>query len=91
MDSNIVEILHILQEEAAEVIQAVSKVNRFGRHGKHPQSDKTNLEHLEEEIGDLLCMVTLLTDKGIFDHDRINRARLQKVEKLKLWSKVYAN
>jgi NTP pyrophosphatase (non-canonical NTP hydrolase) len=52
MNDKETEIILIAQEECAEVIQAISKVNRFGIDGIH--NGKSNRDHLEEEIGDLM-------------------------------------
>ena len=59
MDNEMKEILCITQEECAEVSQAVSKIFRFGPDQVKFDLDKTNREHLEEEIGDLLCMIDI--------------------------------
>jgi NTP pyrophosphatase (non-canonical NTP hydrolase) len=80
------EALRILQEECAEVVQAVSKVFRFGLDGEH--NGYTNRERLEEEIGDLLCMVDILVKKCVLSDAHINSATKMKREKLKLWSNV---
>jgi NTP pyrophosphatase (non-canonical NTP hydrolase) len=78
------EILHITQEECAEVTQAISKVFRFGFTGVH--EGKTNKQHLEEELGDLLCMIQLLTEENIVDGVALTRAAYKKKEKLNKWS-----
>lgn len=81
------ELLNITLEECAEVTQAISKVFRFGFEGAHPNTpDVTNKMHLEEEIGDLLCMIDLLQDKGILDPNNIAAAFYNKKEKLRKWS-----
>ena len=54
MDDRTQEILLILQEECAEVTQAISKCFRFGLDNFKPGKPKTNLEHLEDELGDLI-------------------------------------
>ena len=54
------EIMLITQEECAEVSQAISKVFRFGMDDEY--KGITNREHLEEEIGDLMCMIDLLIE-----------------------------
>jgi NTP pyrophosphatase (non-canonical NTP hydrolase) len=77
------EILTILQEECAEVIQAVSKVRRFG--------EANNIEQLEQEIADVLCMINLAYRHGILEE---NEARVQnritvKEERLKKYSSIY--
>ena len=86
------EILLILQEECAEVSQAISKCFRFGPDQLKPGKEFTNINMLEEEIGDLFAMVELLvdakvgvTDQGIFE------AKMKKFEKLKQWSNLEIN
>ena len=59
------EILLITQEECAEVTQAISKVFRFGMDDEY--NGVTNREHLEEEVGDLLCMIELLVSSDMLD------------------------
>lgn len=88
MDNQVKEILCITQEECAEVSQAVSKIFRFGWESVHPKTGVNNKEHLEEEIGDLLCMVDILVEKCIISDSAINQARKTKREKLKTWSEI---
>ena len=83
------EVMDILQEECAEVIQAVSKINRFGIDNLKPGKPKTNREHLEEELGDMLAMIDILIVKGIVSSDNLEIAKLAKIEKLKKWSTIY--
>jgi NTP pyrophosphatase (non-canonical NTP hydrolase) len=83
------EIMDILQEECAEVIQAVSKCSRFGINNFKPGKPKTNLEHLEEELGDTLAMIDILIEKGIVSTVHLETAKTAKIEKLKKWSKIY--
>ena len=90
MDPKQKEALDILQEECAEVIQAVSKISRFGLDNLKPGKPKTNREHLEEELGDLVAMIDILTRNGIVDSTNIEMAARAKVEKLKKWSKIFA-
>ena len=80
------EILLITQEECAEVAQAISKVFRFGVDGEHLGA--TNRERLEEEIGDLLCMIEMLTEEGIIDASVVARAAQAKRAKLAKWSNI---
>jgi NTP pyrophosphatase (non-canonical NTP hydrolase) len=84
-------LLDKLQEESAEVIQAVSKCHRFGLHNYKPGKPKTNCEHLEEEIGDLLAMVDILLDIGVVNQVSLDVAKTAKIEKLKQWSTIYEN
>ena len=88
MDNEVKEILCISQEECSEVSQAVSKIFRFGWDSKHPKTGVNNKEHLEEEIGDLLCMVDILVEKCIISDTQVNIARKAKREKLKTWSSI---
>jgi len=83
------ETLLILQEECSEVIQAVSKIFRFGKDNFKPGKPKTNLDHLEMEIGDLLAMIDLLHQMGIIREEQISNAMTEKIEKLKKYSRIY--
>lgn len=80
------ETMRIAQEECAEIIQAISKVFRFGLDTVH--NGKSNREHLEEEIGDLQCMISLLVEKDILDPVAILEAKQRKLIKLQEWSNV---
>ena len=82
------EIMDILQEECSEVIQCVSKVRRFGIDNSH-KSGKTQRETLVQEIGDVLCMVELLTERGVIDAPSVQAAIRAKREKLKQWSNIF--
>ena len=92
MNDDLREVMLILQEECAEVTQAISKCFRFGPDQLKPGKERTNINMLEEEIGDLMAMVELLvdcnvgvTDQGIFE------AKMKKFEKLKQWSNLTIN
>ena len=80
------EIMLICQEECAEVAQAISKVFRFGVDGEHLGS--TNRERLEEEIGDLLCMIEMMTEEEIIDASVVAKAAQAKRTKLAKWSNI---
>ena len=82
------EVLDILQEECAEVIQAVSKIRRFGIDNFKPGKPKTNREHLEDEIGDVLAMIDILCSIGVVDLDKLQSAKLAKFQRLKKWSNI---
>jgi hypothetical protein len=81
------ETMLILQEECAEVTQAISKVFRFGSSAVH--EGKTNKERLEEEVGDLLCMIDIMVERGIIGDTQVNYARIAKREKLQKWSGIF--
>ena len=86
------EVLLILQEECAEVTQAVSKCFRFGPDQMKPGKDRTKINMLEEEIGDLFAMVELLTDLDVgVTVEGIQQAKMKKFEKLKIWSDLKIN
>lgn len=89
MNNKSQEIMSILQEECSEVIQAVSKINRFGIDNYKPGKPKTNREHLEEELGDLLAMIELLENDGVISRPNMEIAKTAKFEKLKKWSNIY--
>jgi NTP pyrophosphatase (non-canonical NTP hydrolase) len=80
------EIMLITQEECAEVVQAISKVFRFGFSSEH--NGVKNSEHLEEELGDLLCMIELMISNGLADEMSVYRAKNAKMAKLAKWSSI---
>ena len=83
------EVMDILQEECAEVIQAVSKISRFGIDNLKPGKPKTNREHLEEELGDMLAMIDIMLEKSVISLEHLEIAKRAKIEKLKKWSNIY--
>jgi NTP pyrophosphatase (non-canonical NTP hydrolase) len=87
MNKKINEILLITQEECAEVTQAISKVFRFGMDDLH--KGETNRERLEEEVGDLMCMIDLLIESGIVSESAVMDAKDEKRMKLKKWSNIF--
>lgn len=80
------EIMLIAQEECAEVTQAISKVFRFGIDGMH--NGASNKQRLEEEVGDLLCMIEMMIEKSIIDGQAVAQAGLNKKKKLAQWSNI---
>jgi len=87
IDNKTKEILLIAQEECAEVTQAISKVFRFGFNGQY--NDLTNKAMLEEELGDLVCMIGLLLDQEIVSEENVQNAAKAKLNKLKKWSTIF--
>ena len=83
------EVMLIAQEECAEVIQAVSKVFRFGMDDVHPTTNKSNRDSLEEEVGDLFCMLELMQEHGIINSINVLNANVRKRNKLKKWSSIF--
>jgi NTP pyrophosphatase (non-canonical NTP hydrolase) len=88
MNSDVKEVMDILQEECAEVIQAVSKISRFGIDNFKPGKAKTNREHLEEELGDMIAMICILEKMGVVNQNALEIATRAKIEKLKKWSTI---
>lgn len=82
------EVMNILSEECAEVIQAISKCHRFGLDNVKPGKPKTNRDHLEEEIGDLLAMIVILESLGVVTEAGLEASTKAKFEKLKKWSNI---
>ena len=78
-DNKLMESLGILQEECAEVIQAISKYRRFGEN---------NRLSVEQEIGDMLCIVLLLEQQGFISEVGLELAVNRKLEKLKKFSNI---
>ncbi len=76
------EILTILIEEAAEVQQRATKALRFGLAEIQPGQPYTNLERIEEELGDLVGVLDLACFEGLVSQPRIEGARTIKAAKL---------
>lgn len=92
MNEDTREIILILSEECAEVAKEVSKIMRFGPDQIKPGKEKTNIQVLEEELGDLLAMIELLTDKKVgVTVEGLDAAKKAKFEKLKKWSNIIIN
>ena len=85
------ELLSITQEECAEVTQVISKIFRFGWDSSHPNLSQNNKERLEEELGDLICMIGLLIDKKIVSETNLEKAAEAKLKKLKTWSTIFVD
>ena len=90
MNTKIKEVFNILQEECAEVIQEISKCFRFGLDNNH-KSGIPHREVLEQEIGDLLCMIDLCMQHQLITEDGIKKAKLKKVDKLRVFSKIFVD
>lgn len=82
------ETLIITAEECAEVIQEISKCFRFGIDGNHKSGVKHRAK-LEEEIGDLLCMIDILIENGEVNPVSLDKAKLAKRDKLKVYSSLF--
>ena len=82
------EILIIAQEECAELIQEISKIRRFGLDSTHRDGQSHRLK-LTQEAGDVLAMIQLMQEHGLFTGVELQSATEAKFLKLKTWSNIY--
>ena len=74
------ELLVITMEECGEMIEACSKAIR--------EEDYKDNDRLIEEVGDVLCMIELMKNRGMLSsRDLNNRVQLKKMKLLK-WSNL---
>ena len=74
------ELLVITMEECGEMIEACSKAIRC--------EDYVDNDRLIEEVGDVLCMIELMKNRGMLSsRDLNNRVQLKKMKLLK-WSNL---
>jgi NTP pyrophosphatase (non-canonical NTP hydrolase) len=78
------ELLTITMEECGELIQACSKLIRFEK-----DSCPDDLSNLQDEIGDLFCMIELIKQEGLVNEEKIKERMEVKKEKLKKWSNLF--
>jgi len=76
------EMLVITMEECGELIQACSKVIRSDGKTKY-------LRNLQDEIGDVMCMIEIIKMSGIVTDEQIADRMKEKKQKLKKWSKLF--
>jgi len=81
------ELLTILVEECGETIQEICKINRFGINSmSHHAPDQHHLACLIQEIGDIMCMVELITEADIgITEENLWVAKERKREKVTKW------
>ena len=56
---------------------------------KHPNEDRDNRQRLEEELGDLVCMIGLLITQEVVNEENVENAAKAKLNKLKKWSTIF--
>ena len=78
------EALVITMEECGELIQACSKVIRT-------KADTKYMKNLQDEIGDVMCMIEILKINGFVTDKQIQDRIEVKKEKLMKWSLLYEN
>lgn len=75
-------MLVITAEECGELIQACSKVIRSNGETKY-------LRNLQDEVGDVVCMIELLIANDLVTEERIADRVREKKQKLKKWSLLF--
>ena len=76
-------------EECAEVIQSCTKVLFYGFDSSNPDKPTiTNREHLEQEVGDVMCLLGLLMSKNILSDKSIYQACEIKLKRLHQYSNI---
>jgi len=76
------EMLVITAEECGELIQACSKVIRSNSETKY-------LKNLQDEVGDVVCMIELLIESDLVTEEQIADRVREKKQKLKKWSSLF--
>lgn len=76
------ERLAILSEECAEVIQIIGKILRHGYESTHPKGGPTNRDHLELELGDVLCIGRMMSRNGDVEEESIEEHASEKLSRL---------
>ena len=76
------EILIVTMEECGELTQACSKVIRS--NGK-----KKYIKDLQDEIGDVMCMIEILKMASLISDDQISERMEVKRNKLIKWSNIF--
>lgn len=83
--NNFQQLMAITAEECGELTQVCMKIMR-----KYDSLDKTGedkyIDLLVEEAGDVLCMLELMSEHGLFDWQQIYDRADVKRNKLKTWS-----
>ncbi len=75
-------LLTILSEECVETAQRVSKAIRFTLDEVQPEQDLTNAQRIVYELNDIMAVMEILQEEGIFG-EFINRKMIDK-KKLKV-------
>lgn len=70
-----------MMEECAELQKACSKILRFGEEGTYPNSDKTHLDALLEETGDVAGHIGLIMAHFNLDPEDMEKRSIKKIDK----------
>jgi hypothetical protein len=73
------------------VAHIISKIRRFGIESKNPYDDsgKTNLQLLQDEIGDVEVLLDYLYDRDVISAIDIISRKVYKRSKLQEYSSLY--
>ena len=74
------ESLALVTEECGEASQAVGKILRHGLFSTNPANGQTNLDHLTEELGQILAIVEIGIANGVVDRNFLNVSRDKKLK-----------
>jgi NTP pyrophosphatase (non-canonical NTP hydrolase) len=77
-----IERLDLLIEECSEVIKAASKIKRFGYWSTHNGSHPANIFELQDEIGDVQAILSLMRAGGEIDPDYVELKRQNKLDRM---------
>lgn len=80
------EALIIAMEECGEMVQACSKVIRTM---KGDEVDEYWVKKLQDEVGDVSCMIDILFMTGLVTRDQIDDRKKVKKRKLNKWSNIF--
>ena len=80
------ELMAISAEECGELTQACIKISRKFDNIEEVSGERR--EKLVEEAGDVLCMLEIMVEWGLFTEQEIEARVLVKREKLKKWSSL---
>lgn len=73
-------------EECGEMVQACSKVIRTM---KGDEVDEYWVKKLQDEVGDVSCMIDILFMTGLVTRDQIDDRKKVKKRKLNKWSNIF--
>lgn len=87
-------LLTTLSEECAETAQRVSKAIRFTLEEIQPEQELTNAQRIVYEFNDIVAVMELLQEEGVFekviDREAINKKKLKVAEYLAYSAKIGA-
>jgi hypothetical protein len=74
-----------LCEEAGELIAAASRCLIQGLDGVEPETQRPNLRWLENEVADVTAALTVVRERIVFDHTRIEERTRLKADHFRRW------